>query len=691
MDATSAKRRRSFRWAVAAAALVAMAEALGAVGGAEALRGPENALYDAGIRLRRVLAPVPNADPRLVIVGLDDRSAPEAGSYASEIEFYAALLEKIAEGHPRLVFWNVVLNYELESSQLRDALTSAEGRLQAKDRLNTETRDEIDAIKRRIDVEGRIVAAMKSIPTIVPLPCDPYQLPPDGDPWAQALEKAWSMGPPPPGIAAEPVFRFLPALPTVLESAAANAQNCLKLDRDGVLRSELGLIEGHRRGNAMLLPTPAVVLAASILGVPRVGISGRTLTIGDRSIPLNEAGRFLVDYSGPADNWRQRARPGHPSQYSAIDLLQGAVGTDVLAGRTVLVGSVRRIQREAQRTPWSTEGLDRMSSLERIAVETDAILSGRRPLRRPEAAGVIGTALCVLLGIGAALLASNARPTVAVGGALVVAACILAGALGSLVWLRAWIDGAYPALAVLLPAVVAATFNYATEQEEKNFLQEAFSTYVAPEVVQSIVKAGSVRVDGEERELTILFADLRNFTRSSAQIPAGRIVGILNEHLTAMTDVILRHRGTLDKFIGDAVMAFWNAPTADPEHARHACAAAVEMLAVLDDMNRAREARGEPAQEMGVGIATGRVIVGAIGAEKRRFNYTAIGDPVNVASRLEGLTKTSDYRILVGAETRAHVGDALGFVELGVIPVKGREDGVTVFGLSGSKRTSRPR
>jgi adenylate cyclase len=169
-------------------------------------------------------------------------------------------------------------------------------------------------------------------------------------------------------------------------------------------------------------------------------------------------------------------------------------------------------------------------------------------------------------------------------------------------------------------------------------------------------------------------------------MPAPEIVRIVNEHFTAMADVILRHGGTLDKFIGDAVMAFWNAPVADAEHAQHATAAALEMLRVLDEMNVVRAGRGEPPQEMGVGLATGRVVVGNVGARDRRFNYTAIGDAVNVASRLEGLTKTSDYGILVGEETRAKCGDAFGFVELGSVPVKGKDGGVVVFAVASSRR-----
>ena len=180
--------------------------------------------------------------------------------------------------------------------------------------------------------------------------------------------------------------------------------------------------------------------------------------------------------------------------------------------------------------------------------------------------------------------------------------------------------------------------------------------------------------------MTVLFADLRGFTTFAEGNTPAAVVTHLNEHLTVMSDVIQRHGGTVDKFIGDAVMAFWGAPLPDAEHAVHACAAAREMLSILDRKNEERIVRGQPMVDMGVGINTGAMIVGNMGSLKR-FNYTVIGDAVNLASRLESITKEFHERILVGPRTRELAASRFGFRALGEVSVKGKQERVAVFSL----------
>jgi len=393
----------------------------------------------------------------------------------------------------------------------------------------------------------------------------------------------------------------------------------------------------------------------------------------------------LLRLPRPAGSFRGRGTPGHPSQYSAADVLDDKVPLGNFADRVVFIGSMRASQRDAKITSFSAMDGSRLAGVEKIATQVDGILRNHIP-RRARAADSAWL-LTMLFGVLGAAAATRLRPGVLLGAAFASASAILFGGFALFAFGDVWFETGFPAIAAILPGVVTAAARYREEEEKREFLTRAFGMYVPPPIVQQMMARGAVATEGAARELTILFADLRNFTASAGGMPPEQTVQLLNEHFHAMAEVIAKHGGTLDKFIGDAVMAFWNAPLDDPQHARHACAAAMEMLEVLDRMNAVRLAAGKIPQEMGIGIDTGRVIVGSMGASDRHLNYTAVGDAVNVASRLEGLTKTSDYRILAGEETRRAAGESVEFVELGVVPVKGKENGVTVFAVGSSKRT----
>ncbi len=259
---------------------------------------------------------------------------------------------------------------------------------------------------------------------------------------------------------------------------------------------------------------------------------------------------------------------------------------------------------------------------------------------------------------------------------------------GSLLAFRAnwWADPVVPGVSLGLAFVLATAYSYATEGRQKLAIRRMFSRYMSEKVISHLMNHPELlNLGGERRRMTLFFSDLAGFTTISERLGAEEVVALLNDYLSRMTDIILDEEGTVDKFEGDAIMAFWGAPLPQEDQALRACRAALRQQAALAELNQHFEKMGLPRLGMRIGMHTGDAIVGNLGSEKR-FDYTAIGDTVNLASRLEGLNKFYGTFIMASETTRAECGDGVVFREMDRVAVKGKVKPVGVFqplGLAG--------
>ena len=385
--------------------------------------------------------------------------------------------------------------------------------------------------------------------------------------------------------------------------------------------------------------------------------------IGDLEIPTDADGAVAV-----------RFRPSNPSAYlPAWKVLSGEVPRAEVEGRIILVGTSAPGLLDLRATPLDVA----VPGVEIHAQLLEHLLAGRS-LTRPDYSLALEEAVIVVLGILLAMI----LPLVSASAAAIIGIfSILAVFVGGWVSFRRWgllLDPMYPALAVGCMTAGITLQVYRRVEAQRGEIRAAFGRYLAPAVIEEIIAdPEKLELGGEVRELTLMFCDVRNFTSISEHLSAVELTHFINELLTPLSEIILAHRGTIDKYMGDAIMAFWNAPLDEPQHAEQACRAALEMTAGMEALNRDWEQRaarsGRPFRHVniGIGINTGQCCVGNLGSTYR-FDYSAVGDEVNVTSRLEGLTKLYGVTAVVGDATLANSGQKFPALELDVVAVRGR-------------------
>lgn len=393
----------------------------------------------------------------------------------------------------------------------------------------------------------------------------------------------------------------------------------------------------------------------------------------DQVVPPDDVGRMMINYQGP---------PRTYPYVSFADVVQHRFSAGEFRDKIVLVGASATGIGDLRATPFG--GVD-FPGVEIHANVIDDILN-RHFLRRGPHEALTDVIVIFLFGIPLGIWLALVRPRWLIFGFLLLIP--FAWFVYSAFVHDQWLNFIAPAAFTLVPNVsLVALYRVLVEEQEKRQLRGMFQQYVSPEVIRRL-QTDPDKVRPRKTELTVLFSDIRGFTSISEALDAQDLANLLNEYLTEMTEVIFKNRGLLDKYIGDAVMAFWGAPFEEAHHAEKACRAALDMLAKLRDMQTKWKAAGRPVLEIGIGINSGIASAGNMGS-KRRHAYTAIGDAVNLASRLEGLNKEFGTRIVLSEFTVALLGDAK-FVtrELDVIRVKGKLQRVRIYELLGDEASS---
>jgi adenylate cyclase len=464
----------------------------------------------------------------------------------------------------------------------------------------------------------------------------------------------------------------------VLEAAAAGrGLFSIRQERDGIVRRVpmLMLAQGATMPSLsfemlrVATGTDTIFIKADQAGIKSIGVKGF-------QIPTDRNGQLWIHFAQ------------HDPQIfvSAVDVIEGSVPPEKIRGQLVLIGTSAVGLNDIKTTPASPA----MPGVEIHAQVIESALT-RAVLSQPSYGIVVEFCAAVLFGLLVIAFAPAFGPVT-----LVVVGALFATLLIGTSWYfytqqRLLIDFTYPLLSTTAIYLTLIFASFVREQAQRRQIRSAFSQYLSPALVEQLAQSPEKLVlGGEERELTVMFSDVRGFTTISESYkhdPQG-LTALMNRFLTPLTNAILARKGYIDKYMGDAIMAFWNAPLDDREHQVNACNAALDMLERIDVLNGQREVEAKEGGHafvpinVGVGLNTGACTVGNMGSDVK-FNYSVLGDSVNLASRLEGQSKEYGFPIIVGSRTALAVKEKFAILELDFIMVKGKKEPEVIYAIAG--------
>ena len=598
-----------------------------------------------------------------VIVDIDEASLRKLGQWPWPRTRVADLINKLTELGAAAIAFDIVF---AEPDRLSPAVAADAFR-----DLDEETRSKLrqlpsnDQIMAEALRKSRVVLGETGMPLETPQP--------EGVPPPAGV--AWIGGDPVPFLIKYP--GLLRNIAELENAATGRGLFSIQQERDGIIRRVPMVMQAQGNIMTSLSFEMLRLVTSSSSTLIRMNEAGvKSVAVPGLEVPTDSMGRLWVYFSRH-----------DPARYvSAIDVLEGRVPPDRFAQRLVLIGTSAAGLLDIKTTP-----LDPVIPGVEVHAQIIENLLTNTTLRAPNYAVALELITSFVLGIAIIILAPMLGPGLLLlfGGAII--ALLLGGSWYFFSQELLLIDFTFPLLSSSLIYLTLVFTNFVKEQAQRRQIRSAFNQYLSPALVEQLAQSPEKLVlGGEEREMTIMFSDVRGFTTISEiykDDPQG-LTALMNSFLTPLTDAILDRRGTIDKYMGDAIMAFWSAPLHDPSHELNACEAALEMLDRVDRLNREREQAAKESGAMfipiqiGVGINTGKCVVGNMGSDFH-FNYSVLGDSVNLASRLEGQCKSYGLPIILGSRTATVAKDKFAMLELDFIAVKGKKEPEVVYALVG--------
>ena len=651
--------------------LFALLHAVGALR-LDVLQRLDDIIYDARLRVTMPKT----VDERIVIVDIDEKSLAEFGRWPWGRNKLATLVDELFVKHQvALLGFDVVFAESDESSGLKRLQELAQNEL----RDQPAFADKLGQLQAGLDYDAAFAKSIKNRPVVMG-----YYLTSDRDGRVSGLlpnpvmDTAQLLGRP---------IKF-----TSWNGYGANIEALAKAaplagffnsitEGDGVVRS-IPLLAEHKGSYYESL---SMAIFRLLAGLPNVepgfpkekflsrnyqGLESILLKKGTTTlaIPVDDRVATLVPFRGPGG-----ASGGSFRYVSAADVLANRVDGGVLNGKIILLGTTAPGLLDLRVTPVG----ETYPGVEVHANVISGFLDGQIFVKPDYAIG-FEVVILILSGLVLALL----LPLLSAPKAVVLSVAVVGALIGLNFWLYLGYGLVLPLASALVTAVTAFALNmsygYFVESKSKRQLANLFGTYVPPELVDEMVKdAGTYSMKATTKELTVMFCDMRGFTQMSETMEPTQLQALLNTVFSRLTDQIRSNRGTIDKYMGDCVMAFWGAPVDTPDHASLAVKTALEMATAIRLLNDEHRAKGLPEIGIGIGLNTGTMCVGDMGSDTRR-SYTVIGDSVNLGSRLEGLSKTYGVDIVVSEATRKQAAEFV-WQELDKVRVKGKDKAVSIF------------
>jgi adenylate cyclase len=471
-------------------------------------------------------------------------------------------------------------------------------------------------------------------------------------------------------------------VPVLEHAAAGRGLFTIKPERDGIVRRVPMIMQAQGQTMPSLTfemlrvatGSGTILIKAEKAGIKSLGLKGV-------QIPTDHNGQIWVHY----------ARNDASIYVPAVNVLEKNVAPDMIAGKLVLIGTSAVGLNDIKTTPVSRA----MPGVEIHAQVLESTLTGD-VISQPIYGLAVEFVTALLFGLLVIAFAPLFGPVTLVALGAAFASMLIGMSVYFYTQNRLLIDFTYPLMSTTAIYLTLIFSSFVREQQQRKQIRGAFAQYMSPVLVEQLAQSPEKLVlGGEEREMTIMFSDMRGFTSISETYkndPQG-LTALMNRFLTPLTNAILARKGYIDKYMGDAIMAFWNAPLDDKGHELNACEAALDMLEHVDELNQAREQEakeeGRPFIPLnaGIGLNTGICVVGNMGSDLK-FNYSVFGDSVNLASRLEGQSKEYGFPIIVGSRTALAVKDKFAILELDFIMVKGKKEPEVIYAIAGREDTA---